>query len=149
MISICPRQPDNNNNNNSTRLSINTNQPPATPLATNPLCEGQYLQFDKEERKIETHTHILTKILRTLHTRVQFKTTNPASPKATHTPTHTLTPIPPVPPVLVFVMCERTCANCVIVQQLCECVSVCVLARPHAASSTCQHNFVLFVVNRR
>lgn len=57
MISICPRQPDNNNNNNSTRLSINTNQPLATPLATNPLCEGQYLQFDKEERKIETHTH--------------------------------------------------------------------------------------------
>lgn len=57
MISICPRQPDNNN---STRLSINTNQPPATPLATNPLCEGQYLQFDKEERKIETHTHTHT-----------------------------------------------------------------------------------------
>lgn len=59
MISICPRQPDNNNNS-STQLSINTNQPPATPLATNPLCEGQYLQFDKEERKIETHTHTHT-----------------------------------------------------------------------------------------
>lgn len=118
MISICPRQPDNNNNNNnnSTRLSINTNQPLSHPPRYQPHCVKDSLQFDKEVRKIETHTHILTRILRILHTRVQFKTTNPASPKATHT--LTLTSIPPLP-VLVFVMYERTCANCVIVQQLC------------------------------